>query len=215
MTETYFITDTHFGHENILKFKRADGTPLRIFNSIEDHDEHIIQEWNKTVNPNDKVYHLGDVAMARRHIQTAARLNGRKVLIRGNHDIFKIKDYLGIFDDVRSYKIYPEHGFIFSHIPVHEGQLSGRFKINFHGHLHANLVTKAVEEEYYTGIGGPFTEIKQAPHFQYVNLCPEHRGYQPIPFSWCIDESKRRLGQSCEDEGCPHYNTPHSHPEEK
>ena len=68
MVNTFFISDTHWGHNNILTFKRADGNPLRVFNSIEDHDEYIIEQWNKTVRPQDHIYHLGDVAINRKSI---------------------------------------------------------------------------------------------------------------------------------------------------
>lgn len=49
----FFISDTHFGHSNILNFKREDGSPLRDYSSIEEHDEYLIQRWNSTVKATD------------------------------------------------------------------------------------------------------------------------------------------------------------------
>lgn len=137
MTRTYLISDTHFGHANILTFKRDDGVPLRSFSSVEEMDEHMIQQWNSVVNDGDRVYHLGDVVMNRRYLHTLSRLKGRLCLIKGNHDIFKLKDYLPFFDDVRSACIL--EGCMLTHIPIHPASLR-RFGCNIHGHLHHGRV---------------------------------------------------------------------------
>ena len=79
----FFISDTHFGHKNILK--HAD----RPFDSIEEHDEYLIDRWNLNVSPKDHVYHLGDFCFWNKKIDAnkiASRLNGKKYLIVGNHD---------------------------------------------------------------------------------------------------------------------------------
>ena len=88
---------------------------------------------------NDKVCHLGDVVINRRAMKTLARLNGDKVLIRGNHDIFRDDEYREYFRELRAYHVM--NGMILSHIPVHVESL-GRFGVNIHGHLHANRVKK-------------------------------------------------------------------------
>lgn len=138
MAATFIISDTHFGHENTCtKFKRDDGSPLRPFANAEEMDEHMVKVWNERVRPNDKVYHLGDVVIGRRHLQTLSRLNGDKVLIKGNHDIFKLEEYTSHFRDIRAYHVL--NGMIFSHVPVHPSSLE-RFGCNIHGHLHANRI---------------------------------------------------------------------------
>jgi calcineurin-like phosphoesterase family protein len=96
MSNTFLISDTHFGHENILTFKRTDGTLLRPgFVDIKDHDHEMIKRWNMIVNKNDKVYHLGDVGfMNFAYVKEIFdQLNGTKVLIKGNHDNFKMDQY--------------------------------------------------------------------------------------------------------------------------
>lgn len=74
------------GHRNIITFKDDDGKLIRPFSSIEEHDETIIENHNKLVKPEDRVYFMGDIAIGRQHIQKIGRMNGRKKLIKGNHD---------------------------------------------------------------------------------------------------------------------------------
>ena len=95
MSTTWLISDTHFWHENILNFEQKDGTKLRIFNSVHDMNEVMVINWNAVVRPDDKIYHLGDVAMASfsRTKEIFDRLNGRKILIKGNHDNLKLSQY--------------------------------------------------------------------------------------------------------------------------
>lgn len=97
----------------------------------------MVEAWNSVVRQQDTVYHLGDVAIKRKSLPVLSKLCGRKVLIKGNHDIFKLKDYLPYFEDIRAYKIFPEFGIICSHIPIHPESLA-RWKLNVHGHLHNN-----------------------------------------------------------------------------
>ena len=79
---TLFTADDHFGHAEILHALRAG------FASIQEHDEMLIEAWNATVAPGDTVYHLGDFALSTPEYAAKVfrRLNGRKVLIAGNHD---------------------------------------------------------------------------------------------------------------------------------
>jgi len=73
-------------------------------------------------------------------LKTLSRLNGDKVLIRGNHDIFRDDEYREYFRELRAYHVM--NGMILSHIPVHEASL-GRFGVNIHGHLHYQRVRRA------------------------------------------------------------------------
>ena len=138
MPGVYLVSDTHFGHLGVCKFMRADGvTKLRPWSSPEEMDEAMVQNWNETVKPNDKVYHLGDVVINRRSLKTLQRLNGDKVLIRGNHDIFRDSEYREYFRELRAYHVM--NGLILSHIPLHPDSLQ-RFGTNVHGHTHSNRV---------------------------------------------------------------------------
>lgn len=82
MERIFFISDTHFGHRNILKY---DARP---WSDIRQHDEDIINNWNRKVDKSDIVYHLGDLALVGRQRQNELiqQLNGRIFLIFGNHD---------------------------------------------------------------------------------------------------------------------------------
>ena len=170
MTRCFLISDTHFGHHNILKFKDKDGNSLRPFESVGEMDSVLIDNWNKVVGVNDKVYHLGDVAFCSfsrlKHI--FQQLNGNKVLIKGNHDNMKLSQYAQLFKDVRAYHLLDN--FALSHIPIHPESLS-RWKGNIHGHLHANELSD--------------------PHYFCVSV--EQIDFTPIEFGVIIDEYKRRL----------------------
>ena len=140
MPSVFLVSDTHFGHAGVCRFTRSDGcTPLRPWDDAAEMDEAMVAAWNERVRPNDKVYHLGDVVINRRALDTLARLNGDKVLIRGNHDIFRDDEYRKYFRELRAYHVM--NGMILSHIPIHEESL-GRFGVNIHGHTHANRVMK-------------------------------------------------------------------------
>ena len=93
MPAVFLVSDTHFGHAGVCRFLREDGSKLRPWDDPSEMDEAMIKRWNERVRPNDKVYHLGDVVINRKALSTLSRLNGDKVLIRGNHDIFRDDEY--------------------------------------------------------------------------------------------------------------------------
>jgi len=138
-------------------------------------DEEMIKRWNATVRPNDKVYHLGDVVINRKSLATLARLNGDKVLIRGNHDIFRDDEYRLYFRELRAYHVM--NGMILSHIPLHEASL-GRFGVNIHGHLHTNRVKKARGIDAKTGA----TLYSDENDVRYHCVCVEQTDFTPILF---------------------------------
>lgn len=138
MPAVFLVSDTHFGHSGVCRFLREDGvTKLRPWDNSDEMDEAMIKAWNETVRPNDKVYHLGDVVINRKAFKTLHRLNGDKVLIKGNHDIFRLEEYTPFFRDIRASHVMD--GMILTHIPIHKDGLY-RFGTNIHGHLHANRV---------------------------------------------------------------------------
>jgi calcineurin-like phosphoesterase family protein len=174
MPATFLVSDTHFGHAGVCRFTESDGvTKIRPWTDPDEMDEEMIRRWNDTVRPNDKVYHLGDVVINRKSLKTLARLNGDKVLIRGNHDIFRDDEYREYFRELRAYHVL--NGMILSHIPVHEASL-GRFGVNIHGHLHTNRVKKARGVDAKTGT----VLYSDENDVRYHCVCVEQTGFTPI-----------------------------------
>ena len=179
MPAVFLVSDTHFGHKGVCHFTRNDGvTKLRPWDTPEEMDEAMVKSWNERVGPKDKVYHLGDVVINRKSLVTMSRLNGDKVLIRGNHDIFPDDEYRKYFRELRAYHVV--EGMIMSHIPIHEESL-GRFGVNIHGHLHANRVMKrgSAAGEFVTQVVDP----------RYHCVCVEHTDFAPILF----EDVKKRI----------------------
>ena len=174
MSATFLVSDTHFGHAGVCRFTESDGvTKIRPWTDPDEMDEEMIKRWNDTVRPNDKVYHLGDVVINRKALPTLARLNGDKVLIRGNHDIFRDDEYREYFRELRAYHVL--NGTILSHIPLHPESL-GRFGVNIHGHLHSNRVKKIIGVDVRTG------EFKHSTEndIRYHCVCVEQTDFTPI-----------------------------------
>ena len=188
MPATFLTSDTHFGHAGVCRFLRNDGvTKLRPWDTPEEMDEEMVRRWNERVRPKDKVYHLGDVVINRKHLTTLGRLNGDKVLIRGNHDIFKLEDFTPYFRDIRGYHVMS--GMILSHIPVHEESL-GRFGVNVHGHLHANRVMRRAESTM------EFMErgVRSWIDTRYHCVCVEQTDFAPILLEDLIKRIKAEGG---------------------
>ena len=134
--------------------------------SAAEGDEIMRQMWNERVAPNDKVYHLGDVAIPRRGLKMMEGLHGRKVLIRGNHDIFKMADYAAYFEDIRgTHKIAD---IILTHYPIHPESIPLHWcRGIIHGHTHSNMVV---------------LEDGETPDPRFENVCIEHTNMGPIEF---------------------------------
>jgi calcineurin-like phosphoesterase family protein len=163
MAKTFLIADTHFGHLGVCRFTKDDGTKLRPWTDYVEMDNVLVENWNRVVSDKDKVYLLGDVLINRRAFPTLGRLNGKKVLVKGNHDIFRLKEYTKFFYDIRAYHVLDN--LLLSHIPVHPDS-KGRFRGNIHGHLHSGRVKEA---------GGDIDPW-------YYCVSAEHLDYTPIDF---------------------------------
>ena len=122
MPATWFSSDTHFRHVLVAG--------LRGFASVEEHDETVIARWNKCVQPDDLVWHLGDVGLGGEDaaLKYAARLNGQKHLIAGNHDRcwpgrgnsrFHQRLWLDVFESVQAFAVIRMDGrtVLLSHMP--------------------------------------------------------------------------------------------------
>lgn len=157
----YYISDTHFSHDNIIKFDKA----ARPFDTIEQHDEYLIKAWNDLVAPSDNIYHLGDVCFKPKTAidKILPRLNGIKHLIMGNHD-YNALDYTKYFCTIRGSmeKLFTINcnavHILFTHYPIHPSQIGRdrRYRLNVHGHTH----THSVNDPLYINISCEQTALK-------------------------------------------------------
>ncbi len=159
----FFSADHHFGHNNIIKYCN------RPFASTEEMNEELVKRWNSVVGINDIVHYLGDFSLSKNLVEPfAARLNGEKHLVMGNHDTChptnKKKAEIGL-------EIYKRAGFktiqleahmdiagqsvLLHHMPYVEEEPKLEYKIRFHkyrpidnggwllhGHVHEKWKTK-------------------------------------------------------------------------
>ena len=136
MSKTFYISDLHFGHKNIIRY---DNRP---FKSVEEMDNALIQNWNKVVSNEDIVYILGDISWhdEDKTYEIFNKLNGGKVLIKGNHDNIKrgsklatcftiIQDYAELYYDKKN-KV------VMSHYPMPFWNGQFRNTIHLYGHVH-------------------------------------------------------------------------------
>lgn len=133
----YFIADPHFGHKNILKLSN------RPFDTIEEHDKTIIDNWNRVVKPTDEIYILGDLTMSRdgKNVnKLLSQLNGVKYLIKGNHESYlEDKNFdQSNYQWVKDYYEMNYQGvkFVLCHYPILEWNGFYRKSIHLYGHVH-------------------------------------------------------------------------------
>ena len=163
MPDIWFISDTHFFHENILKFVDENGARIRAgFASVDEMNWEMVDRWNAVVKPQDKVWHLGDVAFktterAAELDHLLGKLHGHKRMLVGNHDNLKSQAIMRHFEKVELWKGFKAEGFTCSHIPLRLDSLRDG-TVNVHGHTHQNLMAEP----------------------GYVNVCVEVRDYTPI-----------------------------------
>jgi len=141
MSKTYITSDLHFGHKNILKF--CPETRGKYYGDIDYMRESMIEEWNNIVNEEDVVYILGDVCFgsAIKSAVIVNRLNGRLILVKGNHDheiIRHNKEFRDAFDSIHDYLtiVYDGTFVVMFHYPIATFDKQHRGAVHFHGHLH-------------------------------------------------------------------------------
>lgn len=156
MNNVWFTADTHFGHRAMA----ATGKGWRPFATVEEHDEHLIEAWNKVVRADDHVWHLGDVGMGpvEEILTKVATLNGRKHLVAGNHDLVwsghrqahqHQRRWLQEFESVQSFarrRLSKTEMFMLSHFPYAGDHTADERYAQFrlrdegawlvHGHVH-------------------------------------------------------------------------------
>lgn len=163
----FYIADTHLMHGRILEMQ-----PRR-FNSIEEHDEHIVKCWNSVVRDDDIVYHLGDFAFqltvqADKVRWYFSRLNGKKHLIIGNHDVDKKGNLhptiasLDWAEQPQWMKITKDGGkkLVLCHYAIREWQGARNGSYHFYGHSHGKLPGVGLSRD----VGVDMGDVNFTPH---------------------------------------------------
>ena len=148
----FFTSDTHFHHENIMRYCN------RPFSSIEEHDEALVNNWNSVVPEDGIVYHLGDVGFAPRKYMSDLldRLNGKKILIIGNHDWrrvvadFQFANKFELMTQQMNLKIENQH-IILNHYPMlcYSGTYRKKNEMTWQlfGHVHSGPLSNKGKDD--------------------------------------------------------------------
>lgn len=186
---TFYISDLHLCHDNILKFEPR----IRPFQTIEEMHEVLLQRWNEEVEDGDLVIVAGDVCLLgsdRSKLEEADRvlsaLRGTKVLVAGNHDHGDMRQalYRKHFDKIMG-AWQPNHvNGVVTHVPVHPSCLELRWEFNIHGHTHHHSVMRepSVNKE---GVGWIFGPPEKDP--RYLNVSCEAVDYRPRELWWLLE----------------------------
>ena len=148
----YFTSDLHFGHENIIKYCN------RPFANAAEMDAALISNWNKTVDKDDEVYILGDVffCKADRAHKILDQLNGRLVLLLGNHDETianqpSLKKRFRILPELH-FERYDDRHIHMCHYPMLSWNISFHGSYMLHGHVHNSRAVDNENRRYDVGV---------------------------------------------------------------
>lgn len=137
---TFFTSDLHFGHKNIIKYCN------RPFKTVGEMDEAIIQNWNNKIGPDDLTYVIGDVIFggSGEMAKVLPRLNGEKILILGNHDEESPlrKHFSAVYRLFDFVSENPKVPFMLCHYPIESWAGMRKGRIHLHGHCHGTLERK-------------------------------------------------------------------------
>ena len=187
----YFTSDLHFGHQNIIQLTQ------RPFNDIQEMNKKLIDNYNSVVEKDDTVYFLGDIAhelTLDKIYNLLSQLKGRKILIRGNHDLSYDYELTNckqkIFDEINDFKMIQENNVIFvlSHYPMLSWFDSRKGTIMLHGHIHAknnyNLANQKLGlRRFDVGVdANNYYPISLNRIIQDLKIMPEYKDFGEIPY---------------------------------
>ena len=167
MPKVWFTADCHFGHSEIIVY--CD----RPFETRKEMDRSLIDKWNSRVAEDDLVFVLGDFTMKRTDIgfveARLRQLNGRKILILGNHDYLNAFDYVDAgFESVHTHYVFEE-----------EEQLI---------HLTHDPAVAQILPTAYWACGHVHKLFKTAMDGHVVNVGVDVRDYAPMSLEELIEE---------------------------
>lgn len=189
MINTWFTSDLHLGHTNILEYEKEH----RPFKTIEEMNEKLIENWNSVVKQKDIVYVLGDFAFGKSNISLAHRLCGEKRLVLGNHDYSDPQYYRNYFSKLFGMTYWKQC--ILSHMPVHSYNYTEHHAehdrplyLNVHGHLHSKAVMRWKEDEEFGSIFHMPIELQEDPF--YFNVSVERHNLTPVHADLILERCK-------------------------
>ena len=183
----WLASDTHFFHENILKYCN------RPFETVEAMNDALVANWNSVVKPDDHVYHLGDFCFGNvekwNWCLEPGRLNGHIHLILGNHDpdrVFREGTLIERFDSIDYQKTLIIEGWtvILNHFPFLSFSNNLDHKaMQLFGHIHSAP----------DGIGNVIAGGKELQWNQY-DVGVDNNNYTPV--SWAQIKEKLKLAEN-------------------
>lgn len=163
-----FIGCLHLGHKG-----------LAVYRGFEDevaHDEHLISEYNKVVGKKDLTYILGDITMeTSKPYHKLDRLNGRKIVVLGNHDRHRdVRELLNHVESVAGMIQYK--GNLLTHAPIHPSEV-GFCRMNIHAHIHH---VNKLEEVHVNNRYNDADSVVGPTLHKYFNVDAHLLNYRPI-----------------------------------
>lgn len=179
----YFTSDLHLGHSSIIKMKN------RPFNDVNEMNRTLIRNYNNCVKNNDICYILGDICHHLRSEETneiIKKLNGKKILIKGNHDKeFDKTLFDGVYDlfstsiSIGNYNRY----FVMMHYPMLSWNKANTGSIHIHGHIHSD---------------GNYNAENRNKHILRYDVGVDANNYYPVSALQLFDYFKDALNTSIE-----------------
>lgn len=198
---TWWTSDTHFSHANIIKYCN------RPFHDVQEMNEALIETWNSVVSPDDVVYHLGDLALGQaieQQIALTARLQGHKLLVPGNHDRIA-ESFEGRRNDAKYLPVYVNAGreilpekfehsigerrVVVCHFPyVGDSQDADRYRLHrprdsglpiIHGHVHTQFAVLGREFNVGVDVRG-FAPVDEAVIVQWLESLDDTTPTEPL-----------------------------------
>jgi len=157
----------HFGHKKIMTYEN------RPFASIENMDAAIIKNWNNTVSKTDKIFIAGDVSFYGKDktAEIIQKLNGKKILVKGNHDERGNNWWADVgFDEVSNYPIIYRERFVIQHEPP-EYNIETTPYFYIYGHVHGDEKYKTITQKT-------------------ACVCVERWNYTPVELEKIIESAK-------------------------
>lgn len=146
MSQKFYIADWHYSHANVIVY---DNRP---FKNVDEMNAVLIANWNNAVSKDDTVYILGDMFWCKddEAIQVLDRLNGHKILVRGNHDSDSSK-FTKAFDRVVDYLEIKDEGrhVVLCHYPIPCFKNHVKDWYHLYGHVHVSFEANMMEHQKY------------------------------------------------------------------